>query len=195
LALTVLIASGATGLGAQEPPPPQASEFLASLAGDWSVVSEAKLGPGQDPVRIESRESARLIGGRWLVAESTGSAGGASFTSILTLGYDPADGHFIGTWISGRQAHMWTYTGELHETGTRLTLNTEGPVMGNPDKTAEYREVIEILGPNRRVTRSLILGPDGSWFQFQRAEYQRSESADSGASPDRLDPRGEEEHR
>lgn len=51
------------------------------------------------------------------------------------------------------------------------------------------------LGPDRRVTRSLILGPDGAWFEFQRAEFQQAESAEPEASPGRLDPQAEKEHR
>lgn len=158
----------------------QPVEFLEALTGEWSVVSEAKLGPDREPVRTESRESARLIGGTWMVAERTGTAGGAPFTAVLTLGYDPIEEQFIGTWISGRQTHMWTYTGSLDATGARLTLETEGPVMGDPETIGEYREVIEIRGRDSKVMRSMILGPDGEWFEFQRSEYRRDESV--GAS-------------
>jgi hypothetical protein len=33
--------------------------------------------------------------------------------------------------------------------------------------------VIELDGPDRKVVRSMILGPDGAWFEFQRAEFVR----------------------
>lgn len=160
-----------------EPPGRQAGEptaFLERLAGEWSVVSEAVLGPGQEPVRTESREVARLLGGTWLVAESTGAApGGRPVTSILTLGYDPVEERFIGTWISSMQTHLWSYTGTLDDSGTALTLDTEGPILGDPARTAKYREVIEIEGADHKVVRSMILGPDGEWFEFARAEYRR----------------------
>jgi len=163
----------------------QPTTFLETLAGEWAVVSEAKLGPGQDPVRNESREVARMIAGTWLVAESTGTSRGAPFTSILTLGYDPSEGHFVGTWISGRQTHMWSYTGSLDASGTSLTLETEGPVMGNPERTARYREVIEIEGSDGKVMRSMILGPHGEWFEFQRAEYRRDETGSPSQEEER----------
>lgn len=181
---------GLTGGAAAATPPVSAqahepADFLEALTGEWSVVSEARLGPGQEPVRLESRESARLIGGQWLVAESTGSAEGAPFTSILTLGYVPSEEGFVGTWISGRQTHLWSYTGSLDESGTRLVLETEGPVMGNPENLAKYREIIEVEGPDGKVVRSMILGPDGEWFEFQRAEYRREEAPGrtGGAAP------------
>lgn len=161
------------------------TDFLEALAGEWSVVSDAKLGPGQDPVRTESHEVARMIGGTWLVAESTGTARGAPFTSILTLGWDPVEERFVGTWISGRQTHMWTYRGSLDPSSARLTLETGGPIMGDPGRIARYREVIEIEGPNRKVMRSMILGPDGEWFEFQRADYRRIENGDPPAEEKR----------
>lgn len=155
----------------------QPTGFLEALTGEWSVVSEAVLGPGQEPVRTESREVARMIGGTWLVAESSGTVRGTPFTSILTLGWNPAQERFVGTWISGRQTHMWTYAGTLDASGSSLTLETEGPVMGNPEKTTKYREVIEVEARDRKVMRSMILGPDGEWFEFQRAEYHRTDTA------------------
>jgi hypothetical protein len=150
------------------------ADFLQGLAGEWSVVSEATLGPGQDPIRTESREVARLLGGQWLVAEGTGtSALGSPMTSIFTLGYDPARGGFVATWIDSMQTHLWWYTGQLDDTGTALTLETEGPIMGDATRTTAYRVVIVSVEADHKVRRSLILGPNGEWFEFARAEYQR----------------------
>jgi hypothetical protein len=40
----------------------------------------------------------------WVLAEGEGGmAGGIAATTLMTLGYDPAEGRFVGTWIgSGR---------------------------------------------------------------------------------------------
>lgn len=169
-----------------ERPHPDPAAFLEKLVGEWSVETEAVRGPGQDPIRAESREVARLLGGQWLVAESSGTTpGGDSVTSILTLGWNPAEEEFVGTWISSMQTHLWRYTGTLDDSGDVLTLETVGPILGDPARTTQYREVIEIQGVDRRVTRSLILGPDGEWFEFARAEYRRAdrdaESSSGGA--------------
>ena len=52
-----------------------------------------------------------------------------------------------------------------------LTLETEGPILGDPTRTAEYREIIEMEGPDHWVMRSMILGPDGQWFEFAHADH------------------------
>jgi hypothetical protein len=156
----VTVGAGQTADAAPSPRSQDPTAFLQQLAGEWSVVTEAILGPGQAPIRNESREVARLLGGKWLVAESTGTApDGQPFTSILTLGYDPAREQFVGTWIDSMQQHLWSYSGVLEDSGTALTLETEGPISGDPTTTAKYREVIEIEEANRKVMRSMILGP------------------------------------
>lgn len=174
VAAVAILGVVAPAAGPQDRPSAEPTAFLERLTGEWSVVAEVTLGPGQEPVRTESRAVARLLGGKWLVVESTGTApGGQPVTSILTLGYDPGEERFVGTWISSMQTHLWRYTGELDDSGTALTLDTEGPIMGDPTTTARYREIIEIEDADGHVVRSMILGPDGEWFEFARAEYRR----------------------
>jgi hypothetical protein len=166
------------GLASQEPPPDpdEAAAFLARMAGEWRVTTEAVLAPGQPPIRSEGRQSARMLGDRWLVADTEGSTPtGAPVHSILTLGFDVVAGEIVGTWIDSMQGTMWRYRGTLDPDRGVLRLETEGPVMGNPDVIARYREVIEFLDGGRRVTRSAILGPDGAWFEYGTAEYRRVE--------------------
>jgi len=175
--MTATVAAAAAGPGgAESGSAPDPVDFLERMSGEWTVVARTIPGPGKEPVLTESREVARLLGGKWLVAESAVKApDGGVVTSILTLGYDESDERFVGTWISSRQSHLWKYTGSLDDSGTTLTLEAEGPILGDPTKTTRYRDVIEIEDGDHRVTRSLILGPDGEWFEFARAEYRRSE--------------------
>jgi hypothetical protein len=162
------------GSGPTTPPVSDPTEFVHRLVGEWSVVTQTVLGPGQEPVVSEGRESARMVGS-WLVAENVGNAAGRPFTAILTLGWDPHGERFVATWIDGVQRHLWQYTGALDEAGAVLTLETEGPFMGDPSQTARYRVMIEAPAPDRKVMRSQIFGPHGEWFEFSRAEFQRLE--------------------
>lgn len=155
--------------------PKMQEAFLERLMGTWSVATETLLGPGQEPVHSEGRAVARRVG-VWLVTETTGTTpDGRPVTSLFTLGYDTAEERFRGTWISSMQTHSWEYTGELDESGTVLTLETEGPILGDPTTSAEYREIFEVGDDDRYVVRSLIRGPDGEWFTFARAVHRRGE--------------------
>lgn len=171
VAASAFVLGACQDLAAQEMEP---AAFLEAMEGEWSVEAEGVRGPGQDPVRTESRESARLLDGQWLVAEADAmTAEGRPYTSMWILGWDPHEEHFVGTWVASIQTHKWRFTGHLDESGTVLTLETEGPFMGDPANTTGYREILEVVSRDHRVIRSLILGPDGEWFQFARAEYRR----------------------
>ncbi len=142
------------------------------------MVTEAVLAPGQPPIRSEGRQTVRLLGTRWIVAEGEGTTPlGTPVSSVLLLGFDEVEGRVVGSWIDSMQGTMWRYRGELRASPPRLRLETEGPLMGNPETLARYREEIEFLGQDRRVTRSFILGPDGEWFEYGRAEHRRVEGA------------------
>ncbi len=148
-------------------------EWLQQLVGEWNVVAEATMQPGGDPMRIESTETVRSIGGLWILAEGTASFEGKPFTSILTLGYDPLKEAFVGTWIDTIQTTMWSYVGTLDPAKNVLTLAAEGPSFNDPSKTAHYRDAIEIKGPDHKVMTSSVQNDDGTWTTFLRAEYRR----------------------
>jgi hypothetical protein len=179
VALLTVAAAVVASVPVQEmPAPPTALDqhrWLEQLVGEWTVTSELTVAPGAEPMRMESSESVRSLGGLWILAESTASFGGTPFTSILTLGYDPEKKAFVGTWIDTMQTQLWTYRGTLDETKKILTLETEGPDHEDPTKTAQYRDALEIKGPDHKVLTSSIEQADGTWSTFVRADYRRKQ--------------------
>ena len=177
IALLAALAAGA--LAPQDmhraPAPLEQHKWLQQLVGEWTARAEATMEPGAEPMRIESVESVRSIGGLWIVAESRSIGEEPPLTSVLQLGYDPDQKGFVGTWIDSMQTRMWTYRGELDAAREVLTLQSEGPFFGDPAKSARYRDVIELTGPDTKVLSSSVETEDGTWIQFLRAEYKRKE--------------------
>lgn len=154
--------------------PEKQHEWLKQLIGDWEMLGAAT-GPDEKENTCQGAESVRAIGDLWVVGEGTGEApdGSPAFMSVLTLGYDPAKGAFVGTWIGSMMTHMWVYQGELDSTGKVLTLNTEGPDMEHPGTTARYRDIIELTDDGKRLLISEMLGADGEWKRFMNVTYTR----------------------
>jgi hypothetical protein len=178
--LVLVAALAVAPLAVQEAPaPPELPgdhhRWLQQLVGEWTISSEATPAPGVEPVKMESQESVRSIGGLWVVAESTSEVGGMPFAAVMTLGYDPGQHAFVGTWIDSMQPHLWTYHGTLDEARRVLTLESEGPSVADPAKKAKYRDVIEVTGPDERSLSSSVQGDDGVWTTFLRAQYRRKE--------------------
>jgi hypothetical protein len=91
----------------------------------------------------------------------------------MTLGYDPARGKFVGTFVASMMTHLWVYEGTLDSAGKVLTLDTEGPGMAGDGKMVKYKDVIEFKSDDHRTLTSHMLGDDGKWQQFMTAHYRR----------------------
>lgn len=154
--------------------PQKEHEWLHKLLGEWTCVTEAAMAPGQPPAKFESREVVRSLGGLWIVAEGTGEMpGGGTMNTVMTLGYDPEKGRFVGTFIASMMTHMWIYNGTLDSDRTVLTLDTEGPSMSAAAGSTMYKDVIEIKADDHRTLTSHMLGEDGQWQKVMTAQYRR----------------------
>jgi hypothetical protein len=149
--------------------------WLQKLVGEWTVKSEAIMGPDLPPETWDGSESVRSLGGVWVLAEGRAEmpSGGGPMTSLITLGYDPAKKRFVGTFVASMMTFLWVYDGELDAEEKVLTLNAEGPDFTQPAKTAKYRDVIEFKSDDHRILSSHVLGDDGQWNQFMTAHYRR----------------------
>lgn len=153
--------------------PEKEHEWLQQLAGEWDTHGKAETPPGQPPFECFGTETIRGIGGLWIVAEGEAHAMGMTVTSQLTLGYDPVQKKFIGTWIDSMINHMWRYEGTLDETGTRLTLLTEGPNVMVPGATAKYKEILELKSKDEKRFTSYMQAEGGEWVKLMTATAKR----------------------
>jgi len=147
-------------------------QWLRRLVGEWTVEGEASMGPEQTAEKYSGTESVRSLEGIWTVCEGRDENGVSS--SLMTLGYDPARGRFVGTFVAGMMTHLWLYDGELDADGKRLMLNAEGPSLTTEGQTGKYRDTIELVSDDHRVLTSSFLFDDGEWRQFMRADYRRT---------------------
>ena len=160
----------------QQPPPWEAQpqdehRWLQRMVGEWVFESDPSTPEGE---RMSGTERVRAIGDLWVQGEGQGSMhGGGQLTMIVTLGYDPQRGRFVGTWIGSMMTFMWVYEGELDAAKRVLTLNAEGPDMQTPSKMARYQDVVELVNDDHRTLSSRVLGEDGQWKQFMTMHFRR----------------------
>lgn len=148
--------------------------WLMQLVGDWAYVSECDGGPGNGTIKTTGTESVRAIGELWVVGDGQGEMpGGGQATMQITLGYDPARGRFVGSWVGSMMTHFWTYDGFLDETGTVLTLEAEGPSFAGDGGVSTYRDIVTVKGPDHRILTGNVRNPDGSWTTFMTSHYRR----------------------
>ena len=157
------------------PQPQKEHEWLQRLVGEWSYEGEMTMEPGKPSVKFEGTENVRSLGELWILVEGQGEMPGCgSGTTVLTLGYDPHEKRFVGTFIGSIMTHMWVYDGRLDAAEKVLTLNTEGPSMTGDEQIAKFRDVIELESDDHRIMTSEMLGDDGKWHRFMTAHYRRA---------------------
>lgn len=154
--------------------PQKEHQWLGRMAGEWTYEMEAEAEPGEPPIKDSGTESVRSLGGIWVMCEASGvTPEGDDATSIMSLGYDPERGRFIGTFISSMMTYLWTYEGELDAAGSVLTLDAEGPAYTG-EGMMKYRDTIEFRNDDHRVQRSSYQDADGGWHEFMTTHYRRA---------------------
>lgn len=153
--------------------------WLHRLVGNWMAEGEAQMGPDGPTEKWKIPEQVDKVGDVWVQTRSEGDFPGCGpAATVMTLGYDPARKHFVGTFIGSMMTHMWVYEGDLEADGKTLTLRADGPAFGPdgtvvPGKMAKYRDVIAFQDDNNRTLTSFMQADDGSWNQIMQARYRR----------------------
>ena len=154
--------------------PTREHRWLERMVGEWTFEGECMMGPDQPPMKSGGHSAIRSLGGLWLLNEGSGEMpGGGMMSSILTLGYDPAKGKFVGTFIASMMTHLWLYEGSLDAAGKVLTLDAEGPNMMGDGGMAKYQDIVTLENDDHWILSSQMLGPDGQWHKFMTAHYRR----------------------
>lgn len=153
--------------------PQREHKWLDQLVGEWTSEMEATMAPGEPPMKSSGTETVRSIGSLWTIGEGTAEIpGGGCGTTLMTLGYDPRQKRFVGTFIGSMMTYQWQYSGQLDASEKILTLDTEG-LDFSQTAMARYQDIIEIVNPDHRILRSQILGEDGKWNHFMTVHYRR----------------------
>lgn len=149
-------------------------EWLQQLVGEWTFEATMLSAPDQTAETYKGTETVRTLDGVWVLCEGRGEASGSGESdTLMTLGYDPAKGRFVGSFVAGMMTNMWVYEGQLDSSGKVLVMDTEGPSFTDPARTAKYKDSVEIVNPDQRVLRSKVQLENGEWFDFMTSKYRR----------------------
>jgi len=176
LCLAAALVAGIAKASAQEvpkmPEPVKEHKWLEQFAGEWESEVEAFM-PGGDSLKGKSTETAKMMGGFWLISNGTGEMMGMKMNSVLTLGYDPDKKKYVGTWIDSMTSMLWKYEGSVDDAGKTLTLETEGPCMMKAGQMTKFKEVMQIIDKDNKVFSSSMLGDDGKWVPVMKVTSKR----------------------
>ena len=157
----------------QPPTPGKEHEWLKQFAGEWESVAEMVMEPGKPPVKSKGTESAKLLGGFWLISEMKSECLGVPVTGQMTVGYDAQKKKYVGTWVCSMCDWLCKYEGSVDASGKILTLECEGPSPTTPGKVVKMKDVLELKDKDTRELKSYTQGDDGKWTQFMSMTSKR----------------------
>lgn len=157
-------------------PPPALPEhlLLQKLVGSWRCEMSCKGPDGTDMPPSTGTAVCRPIGSAWIAMDMTGGEGLETWTSLLTLGYDPQRQQFVGTFIASMMTFMWVYAGTLDAKTNTIALDTDGPRFDGQPGLHPYLDTYQFLDDNTWILRSHTKGSDGQWIEFMKATYRRA---------------------
>lgn len=158
----------------QMPEATQEHHWLLQLVGEWDFEHECDMGPDQPLSKSTGTQTTRPLGSLWTIGEMEMSGpDGQPMISIMTLGFDPARGKFVGTFIASCMTFQWLYEGTLDANRRILTLDSQGPSFSGDGSMADYQDIIEVVDQNTYMFSSQCKAPDGSWVKFMNGKYTR----------------------
>lgn len=154
--------------------PQKEHDWLQQLVGEWTSEMDCAMGPDQPRQKSKGRETVRSLGGLWTLGEGEGQLpDGTTGRTLMTLGFDPVKGRFVGSFIGSMMTHHWLYEGTLDEAANVLTLESSGPNMMGDGAVIPYRDVITLVSPDHRILASFMPDGKGGWSEFMTAQYRR----------------------
>lgn len=158
----------------QPPIPAPEHKLLQTLLGSWTCEMVCKGPDGADAPPVTGRAVARAIGPVWIVMEMSGGEANDQWSSLLTLGFDPDKGRFVGTFIASMMTWLWVYDGQLDAGTNTIQLDTQGPRFdGQPGQQA-YVDHYQIVDRDTWILRSFTRTTDGLSAPFMTATYRRA---------------------
>ncbi|QDS88014.1 hypothetical protein EC9_22000 [Rosistilla ulvae] len=152
--------------------PQQEHRWLDQLVGQWRIEQQCTMPDGKVN-QTEGTMNCRSVGGLWLIAESTGKSDeGDDWNCIMTLGFDPLQDAYVGSFIASMIAHLWPYRGKLDESGKRLPLDSTGPKFEGTGM-ARYRDTIEIVSSDEWAFTGELQQEDATWLKIMNSVHYR----------------------
>jgi len=136
--LAVAILCSSTTLTGQEtelPKPGPEFDVFKHDVGSWDVEIKTWAGPGE-PSITKGKETNRMLGGFWLLANFEGKMMGLDFKGHGTYSYDAEKKHYVGTWIDSLSPMKMDMVGEYDK--ANKTMIFEGFAPGPDGKPAKH---------------------------------------------------------
>jgi hypothetical protein len=138
----------------QEPQLPQVSDqhkLLHKGVGTWDAVMKIYPAEGAEPIESKGTEKNELLGGgMWLIGRFNGEIFGMPFAGMSTIGYDPFEKKYVGTWVDSISPHLMVIKGEYDAAKKTMTAIAEGRDFATGE-VMQSKQITRYIDDNTRT--------------------------------------------
>jgi len=152
--------------------PTPAHEVLKNDVGTWDADVSVWPNPGAEPMKSQAVETNEMLGNFWIVSRFQGTMMDQPFSGVGTVGYDPAEKKYVGTWVDSMSPSLFTMKGDYDAATKTMTMEGESrdPVNG---KMVRSRNIGRYLDQNTRMFEMQMEGADGQFQKVMEIHYKR----------------------
>ena len=148
-------------------------KMLAKATGTWAGETTMWMADGAPPTKSTTTSTTKMLyNGLYQESTHSGDMMGMPFEGRSLTGYDNMKKEFFSTWIDNMGSGIYVMTGQMDETGKKLTLTGTMKCMNGQDAT--MREVFTFTDDNNHLLE--MYGPDpktGKEYKNMEIKYTR----------------------
>jgi hypothetical protein len=160
----------------QQPGLPQATDahkLLHKDVGTWDATMKIWMQEDGEPLESKGSETNELLpGGMWLISRYNGDFAGMPFTGVGTVGYDPVEKKYIGTWVDTISPHLTILKGDYDPETKTMTTTAEGRDFESGE-VMQSRHVSRYLDDNTRTFEMHAKDRGGKERKIMEIAYKR----------------------
>jgi Protein of unknown function (DUF1579) len=158
---------------------PQVSDehkLLHKDVGTWDATMKIWPQAGAEPIESKGTETNELLqGGMWLVSRFKGEIFGMPFSGMGTVGYDPIDKKYVGTWVDSISPHLTIMKGEYDAATKTMNTIAEGRDFETGQVT-QSKHITRFVDENTRTFEIHAKEEGGKERKVMEIQYKRRAS-------------------
>jgi len=157
---------------AQSSPVLEEHEMLKMDEGVWSAKITMWADPDTEPTISTAKETNTMVGKLWSIGKLEGNIGGMDYVGYATLGYDPIQKKYVGTWVDSVTPAITQMVGTYGVKTKTLTLFYS---ISGPDGQEEKRKNVMVYKDKSTRDFTMFIKNGDEWIRSMEIMYARIE--------------------
>ncbi len=150
--------------------PLEEHKMLKMDEGVWNAKLTMWKTPGAEPIQSDLIETNTMLGDLWSIGKMEGNISGTDYVGFATLGYNPIQKKYVGTWVDSVTPEITQMIGNYKPKSKTLTLYYS--ITDYEGKQEKRKNIMVYKDKNIREFETFVLKND-KWNKSTEILYTR----------------------